>query len=182
MDSINKNRPEDNHQDLAGGPAIQKIQELVKQAPTCFLCTSLTPKSTTNKRFETRPMAVQQVDDAGCVWFLSSSDSAHNAEITKDAAVQLLFQGSPHSEFLTLYGSATIGRDKAKIKELYEPIMRTWFTGGVDDPRITTICVQPTQGYYWDTKHNRAIAFAKMVVGAITGKTLDDSIEGVLRV
>jgi hypothetical protein len=36
-------------------------------------------------------------------------------------------------------------------------------------------------GYYWDTKHNRAIAFAKMVAGAVLGKTLDDSIEGTLR-
>jgi general stress protein 26 len=60
--------------------------------------------------------------------------------------------------------------------------MKTWFTEGEDDPRITVIQVTPGQGYYWDTKHNRAIAFAKMVVGAITGKTLDDSIEGKLRV
>ncbi len=26
--------------------------------------------------------------------------------------------------------------------------------------------VRPLQGYYWDTKHNRLVAFAKMVVGA----------------
>jgi general stress protein 26 len=178
MDSINKHQPEDNHQDLAGRPAIQKIQELVKQAPTCFLCTAIA----TNKKFETRPMAVQKVDDDGFLWFLSASDSAHNAEIAKDSAVQLLFQGSPHSDFLTLYGSATIGRDKAKIKELYEPIMKVWFTEGEADPRITTICVRPTQGYYWDTKHDRAIVFAKMIIGAVTGRTLDDSIEGTLRV
>ncbi len=178
MDSINKNQPEENHQDLAGAPAVKKIQELVKQAPTCFLCTSIQ----TNKRFETRPMSVQKVDDDGFLWFLSANDSAHNVEIQKDPAVQLLFQGSPHSDFLTLYGNATIGRDKAKIKELWEPIMKTWFTEGEDDPRITTICVRPTQGYYWDTKHNRAIAFAKMVVGAVIGQTLDDSIEGKLRV
>ena len=177
MDSINKNQPEDNHQDLAGVPAIKKIQELVKQAPTCFLCTSITA----NKRFETRPMAVQKVDDDGYLWFLSASDSAHNAEIVKDSAVQLLFQGSSHSDFLTLYGTATIGRDKAKIAELYEPIMKNWFTEGETDPRITTLCVRPAQGYYWDTKHNRAIAFAKMIVGAVTGRTLDDSIEGTLR-
>ena len=126
-------------------------------------------------------MAVQKVDDEGFLWFLSASDSAHNAEIVKDSAVQLLFQGSSHSDFLTLYGTATIGRDKAKIAELYEPIMKNWFTEGETDPRITTLCVRPAQGYYWDTKHNRAIAFAKMIVGAVTGKTLDDSIEGTLR-
>jgi len=61
-------------------------------------------------------------------------------------------------------------------------ILKTWFTGGLDDPRITAIEVEPLDGYYWDTKHNVAVAFAKMAVGAMTGKTLDDSIEGKLRV
>ncbi|HEY0195173.1 MAG TPA: pyridoxamine 5'-phosphate oxidase family protein, partial [Kofleriaceae bacterium] len=92
------------------------------------------------------------------------------------------FQGSAHSDFIALFGRATVSTDKAKIKELWEPILKTWFTDGVDDPRITVISVAPTDGYYWDTKHGRPVAFAKMVIGAVTGKTLDDSIEGKLRV
>ena len=176
--SINTQQFEQNHQDLAGPVAVKKIQELVKQAATCFLCTAIT----TGKRFEVRPMSVQKVDDQGYLWFLSASDSNHNAEIARDPAVQLLFQGSPHSDFLSLYGTAEISRDKAKIEELWEPLVKTWFTEGKDDPRITVIRVAPSDGYYWDTKHNRAIVFAKMIVGALTGKTLDDSIEGKLRV
>ena len=178
MNSINAQQPEQNHENLSGKPAIEKIQQLVKQAPTCFMCTSIT----TGRRFETRPMSVQKVDDEGVLWFLSASDSGVNRELLANPATQLLFQGSAHSDFLTLYGEATISRDKAKIKELWEPIMKTWFTEGEDDPRITVVRVAPSEGYYWDTKHNHAIAFAKMVVGAITGKTLDDSIEGKLRV
>jgi general stress protein 26 len=64
------------------------------------------------------------------------------------------------------------------IKELWEPIIKTWFTEGVDDPRITVIKVETQEGYYWDTKHGNAVAFIKMAAGAIMGKTLDDSIEG----
>ena len=75
-----------------------------------------------------------------------------------------------------------ITTDKAKIKELWEPILKTWFTAGIDDPRITVIEVRPRDGYNWDTKHNRVIALAKMAVSAVVGKTLDDSIEGKLRV
>lgn len=44
------------------------------------------------------------------------------------------------------------------------------------------IQVTPAEGYYWDTKHNKVIVLAKMVAGMLTGKTLDDSIEGRLRV
>lgn len=35
-------------------------------------------------------------------------------------------------------------------------------------------------GYYWDTKHGNMVAYAKMLVGAAIGKTMDDSIEGKL--
>lgn len=48
-------------------------------------------------------------------------------------------------------------------------------------PHITVIQVAPTEGYYWDTRHGTAVAGAKMLVGAMIGKTLDDSIEGTLR-
>lgn len=178
MNSINQQQPEDNHEDLSGAPAVAKVRELVKQASSCFFCTAITA----GKPVPTRPMTVQEVDDHGRLWFLSASDSHQNREIAADPAVQLLFQGSSHSDFLTLYGRATISVDKARIRELWKPILKTWFTEGIDDPRITILTVSPTDGYYWDTKHNRAIVLAKMVAGAITGKTLDDSIEGKIRV
>ena len=56
--------------------------------------------------------------------------------------------------------------------------MSTWFTQGIDDPRITVIKVTPTVGYYWDNKHGNTIAGIKMLIGSIVHKTLDDSIEG----
>jgi hypothetical protein len=42
--------------------------------------------------------------------------------------------------------------------------------------------VAPTDGYYWDTKHGTAVAGIKMLIGAALGKTLDDSIEGTLKI
>ena len=177
MDSINRNQPEQNHQDLRAREAVAKIKELVEKAETCFFCTSASSGSG-----GARPMSVQQVDDAGSLWFLSADDSHKNREIARDPAVKLYFQGSAHSDFLMLHGRADISRDKAKIKELWEPIIKTWFTGGVDDPRITVIRVTPSEGYYWDTKHGNAVAGIKMLLGAMIGKTLDDSIEGKLSV
>ena len=178
MDSINSNQPEENKKDLAGSEAGVKILELAKKAKTCFFCTELG----TGQAFSTRPMSVQKVDENGTCWFLSSIDSHKNVHIERDPLVQLLFQGSDYSDFLSFYGTATISQDKEKIKELWEPILKTWFTEGIDDPRITVIEVTPQDGYYWDTKHAQIVAFAKRVVGAVLGKTLDDSIEGKLEV
>ncbi len=174
MNSINQNQPEDNHEDLMGKEAVLKIKELVVKSPTCFLCTNIR----TNQSFSTRPMHVQQTDDQGNLWFLSANDSKHEQEIADDSAIQLLFQGSQYSDFLNIYGEASISADKAKIEELWNPMLKTWFTEGVTDPRISVIKVTPTEGYYWDTKNHIAVGFFKRLVGAAIGKTLDDSIEG----
>lgn len=178
MDSINRNQPEDNRDDLVGTAALEKLRELVTQAKTGFFCTAIA----TGDSLGARPMSVQQVADDGSLWFLSANDSRKNAEIAQDPRVTLHFQGGPHSDFLTVRGRAEITTDRAIIHELWEPIVRTWFTEGKDDPRITAIRVVPEQAYYWDTKHGTAVAGVKMLIGAATGVTLDDSVEGTLRV
>ncbi|MES2703622.1 MAG: pyridoxamine 5'-phosphate oxidase family protein [Bacteroidota bacterium] len=176
MNSIDQQQPENNRKNLGGQEAVKKIKELADTAKSCFFCTNITE----GKPFDTRPMAVQQVDDQGNLWFLSADDSHKNQEVKEDAHVQLLFQGSHHSDFMSLWGKAKISKDKAKIKELWTPMVKNWFTEGQDDPRITVIKVTPEEGYYWDTKHATIVAFAKQLVGAAIGQTLDDSIQGTL--
>ena len=178
MDSINKEQQEDNYKDLFGEEASHKIKEIAEKAGSCLFCTDIR----TGQAFATRPMSHQKLDDEGNFWFLSADDSHKNDELQSDPYVQILFQGSSYSDFLSLYGVATISKDKQKIKELWQPILKTWFTEGVDDSRITVIQVKPLDGYYWDTKHNMAVGLVKRVVGAIVGKTMDDSIEGKIKV
>ncbi|TDK30685.1 pyridoxamine 5'-phosphate oxidase family protein [Luteimonas terrae] len=175
MDSINRNQPEHNREDLSARDAITRIRDMSEDAESCFFCTNPLSDSDTGG---TRPMSIEQADDDGALWFLSSADSRKNAEIQADPAVRLYLQSSKHSGFLALDGHASISRDKAKIDALWSPIMKTWFTDGKDDARITVIKVTPTTGYYWDNKHGDFVAATKMAIGAAIGRTLDDSIEG----
>lgn len=176
MDSINRQQEEKNHEDLYAKAAIAKIKELVNKNSTCFFNTLVA----SGQNVSTRPMSVQRVDDWGDLLFLSANDSHKNQHIQENPKVQLLFQGSQYSDFLSLLGEASISSDKALIQELWNPMLKAWFTGGVDDPRITVIRVKPTEGYYWDNKHGNAVAFIKTAIGAALGKTMDDSIEGHL--
>lgn len=177
MDSINKQQEEENIKNLQGDEAIKKVKELVEIAEACFFCTDL---NKVGVPLSIRPMSVQKVDDEGNLWFLSAKDSHKNEELSNDPFVHLLFQGSRYSDFLNIYGLASVSDDKKKIDELWVPILKTWFTEGKDDPRITVIKVEPTEAYYWDNKHGNAIAFAKQSIGSIFGKTIDDSVEGKL--
>ena len=154
MSSIHRHQPEDNVLRLSSRAAVAKIKEVARKAQSCFFCTTTVAGISNGAR----PMNVRHVDDDGNLWFLSASDSHKNHELVLDPTVTLFFQGSAHSDFLHLSGRATILRDRAKIAELWEPVVRRWLTDGKDDPRITAIKVTPTEGRYWDTRHATAVA------------------------
>ena len=175
MDTTNQ-QAESHHQDLIGEDAVRKIRDFVGRSAGCFFCTN----DRDGGPGDARPMTALQVDDLGNLWFISASDSLKNQELAADPSATLYFQGSTHADFMHLEGIATVLRDAVKIKELWSFTMKTWFTGGEDDPRITVIKFAPTYGYYWDTRHGRAVAGVKMLIGAVIGKTMDDSIEGRL--
>ena len=156
--------------------AIGKLKEIALKIDMCMFCTSMEKFP-----FQTRPMSTQEVDDEGNLWFLSAADSHKNDEIREDLKVQLIYSDPSNFSFMTVAGHADISRDKKKIEELWKIHAKAWFTEGKDDPRISVIKVIPEEGYYWDTKHGKAIAFLKMLAGAATGKTMDDSIEGKLK-
>lgn len=167
---------EDHLKNLGGPEAKAKLKELVEKAENCFFCSGIK----TGLPFSTRPMSEQLVDDDGSIWFLSRKDSGKNAEIAQDPFVQLLFQADKHTGYISIYGIATTIDDQKKIDELWQPMFKVWFEKGKNDPMISLIKVEPTQGYYWDTKHGKAVAFFKIAVSLVTGKAMDDSVEGKL--
>ena len=52
---------------------------------------------------------------------------------------------------------------------------------GEDDPNLSVIKVVPEDGYYWNNKNGKMVAIAKMATAFVTGKTMDDGIEGNLK-
>ena len=152
----------------------ERVAELVKSARIALLTTV-----NAHGQLVSRPLASQERDFDGDLWFFTQDPSDKTAEIRANDQVNVSLQSG--DGFLSIAGTAEITRDRARIDELWSPIMKTWFTGGKDDPRITVIKVAPVSGYYWDNKHGGLVAATKMVIGAAIGKTLDDSIEGRLK-
>ncbi|MEB2781573.1 pyridoxamine 5'-phosphate oxidase family protein [Algoriphagus persicinus] len=178
MNSIIENQDEHTRENLSGQKAVKKIRELIDKSGSCFFVTS----TSLNNSHKSRPMSVQKTDEAGNIWFLSAKDSLKNMEIAADTDVTLYFQGSSNSDFLELNGHAISTDDQAKIEELWDPTVKAWFPEGKDDPRISVIQFIPDSGYYWDNKHGNTVAGIKVLISAISGKAMDDSIEGTLKV
>jgi len=164
-------------QDLQHVEAIKKIQELVEAANVCLFATELT-----RAPLSVRPMSTSKVDDNGAIWFFSKKDSDKNEHIQEDDQVQLLYSNNSSSEYLSLYGHAEIVRDRNKIEELWTPIAKAWFQGGIEDPSITLLKVTPKEGHYWDTKNGKVISLIKIAASVLTGKTSDNGIEGKVKI
>jgi general stress protein 26 len=162
---------------LRAQEAIDKIKDIAGDIKTCMFCTSAL-----GVLFETRPMATQEVDDEGNIWFLSMKNSHKDREIKQDDQVQLVYADNASSTYMVVYGHADVFYDRQKVEELWNPLIKTWFNEGKDDPNISVIRVRPDDAYYWDTKNGRMVSFMKIVAGAVMGKETDDSIEGRLDV
>lgn len=158
--------------------AIDKLKKLVEEINMCLFCTNLK----TGDGSTCRPMSAQKVCDQGNIWFFSPIDSDKNKEITKDRLVQLFFSHPGKSSYLVVNGEAEIIFDRTKIEELWNPLVKTWFKEGKDDPNISLIKVTPTNAYYWDTDGNKMINFLKMVASVATGTNLVSSEEGTITV
>lgn len=131
----------------------KRLQEIAIKYTTCFFCSG----TETKNYFLATPMRIQKVDEDGKFWFISAVDSKLNKEIELNPQVQLLFQGIQDSDFLCVNGIAIITTEKDLIIDLWDQIYKKWFKNGVKDPRITVVCVDAQEVFYWDTLHGQVI-------------------------
>lgn len=163
---------------LTANDAVKKIREIAKDANICMFVTKLTKLPLAG-----RPMATQEVDDEGNIWFMSDKNSNKDQEIKKDSRVQLFYSHTGNYEYLSIFGTAELINDKKKIAELWTPMAKTWFTEGKDDPAIELIKVTPVDAYYWDTKNNKMVSLIKFAMGSMGITPKDDGgVEGRLTV
>jgi len=162
---------------LTNSEAIAKLKDLAEGIGICMFCTELGKAP-----FNTRPMGVRQVDEAGDLWFISSASSNKNEEIKQDDQVQLIFAKNASAHYLSVYGEADVYRRSDKLDEIWTPMAKAWFDEGKDDPDLTIIRVRPIETYYWDTIDGKIFSLIKIVTSALTGKNMDGGREGNLSV
>jgi general stress protein 26 len=134
-----------------------KVAELLKDERT-GLFTTIAPDGT----LISRPMALQEVEFDGDLWFFAERDSSPVTHITASPEVNL-GAGSGGS-WVSLTGDAEIVEDTAKKRELWNSAVEAWFPQGPDDDSVVLIKVHADSAEYWDTPGGRvasALAFAK---------------------
>ncbi|MFT3703873.1 MAG: pyridoxamine 5'-phosphate oxidase family protein [Agriterribacter sp.] len=165
-------------ENLYSTEAIDKLKSLAKKTDIGMLCTHFT----VNEYVHAVPMSTQEVDDAGDIWFLFSSDSETYKHLLLDNAVSLLYSDVRDYNFLSINGTAVISDDKSRIEKYWNKMMDGWFEKGKEDPTIRVLQVTPVEAHYWDNKTNKLVTFLKVAASAISGQKLDIGREGNLNI
>lgn len=161
--------------DLYNKEAQEKLKEMAESMDFAMFATNLKQLP-----LHMIPMSTKKVDDMGHIWFLSDKSSTHNQHIQQNPNVHLIYVDKGSMQFLNVYGTATISKDRFIIEKLYRKADDTWFEGK-EDPNITAISVQPKEAFYWDPKSNKLVTLVKMGVGALTGNEPDTMDVGKLK-
>lgn len=122
-----------------------------------------------------RPMATQEKDFDGRLWFFTRDHSGKVASIENDQHVNLAYVSEDDNRFISVSGRAEIVHDKEKMKELWNPMLKAWFPNGVDDPEIALISVDVESAGYWDAPSGAFVMLAGFAKATLTGKPYDGS-------
>lgn len=154
---------------------VAKVTELIKDIRTCMLVT-LTPDGYPHSR----PMATQDAEFDGTVWFVTDIDSTKVRDIAAQPVVGVTYASSGKESYVSLTGHAEILNDRARIRMFWNEFMKAWFDGP-EDPRIRLIKVDVHQAEYWDTPGGKIASLISLAKAAITGKPDESNETGTVR-
>lgn len=98
-----------------------------------------------------RPMTNQQVAFDGELWFFASEESHACVDIRQHPSVNVSYANPDDQLYISVAGKADLVRDRAKAEELWNPLYKAWFPGGLDDPKLVLIRIRVDEAEYWDS-------------------------------
>jgi general stress protein 26 len=143
----------------------RKVAELLKGERFGFLTTT-TPEG----KLTSRPMALQEVEFDGDLWFFTYGSSHKADEVGRVPKVNASFADIGGRLYASVSGRAEVVRDRAKIEELWRPHLKAWFPEGVDTPDIALLKVTAERAEYWDGSQSLVAHAVGLVSSLVTGE------------
>lgn len=144
----------------------RKVAELLKDERIGMFTTTAPDGTMTS-----RPMAMQEVEFDGDLWFFAGRTSRKVAHVSAKPQVNVATAGS--DSWVSLTGHAIVIDDLAKKKKLWNKVVEAWFPNGPEDPDVVLLRVDAASAEYWDSPGGRiatALSFAK---AKMTGQPYD---------
>ncbi|ESQ78526.1 pyridoxamine 5'-phosphate oxidase family protein [Asticcacaulis sp. YBE204] len=135
---------------LHGREARERIWSLIKDIKVSMLATY-----TAAGVLHARPMQQQKIETnrafEGVLWFFTGADTGKVDEIEANPAALLTYADTDGHNYVSLNGTITISRDRAKIDELWSDVDKAWFPKGKDDPNLILLRFEAADAEFWDS-------------------------------
>ena len=140
-----------------------RVAELLKDA-RFGLFTTIAPDGT----LMSRPMAMQEVEFDGDLWFFAERNSRKVQHITANPQVNVATAGS--SSWVSLTGHAVVIDDLTKKQQLWNAVVEAWFPDGPEDPDVVLLRVDAASAEYWDSPGGRLASVISFAKAKVTGQ------------
>ena len=141
---------------------IKKLAEMIKDIDFAMLTTVAADGT-----LHSRPMSTQRVEFDGDLWFFTRASAPKVGEIEGEHQVNVAYAKPEDQRYISVSGRAVVVRDRAKIEELWSPVLKAWFPEGPEDPDLALLKVSAERAEYWDSPASavaHAISFVKALV------------------
>lgn len=147
---------------------FKKLQELVHDIDIAMV-TTVAPDGA----LRSRPMGTREFTADGEIWFFTADDSAKAGDLAAEHAVNLSYADARKQRFVSVTGNAEVVRDRERARQLWHPLVKAWFPGGLDDPHLALLRVRVETAEYWDTGESRMVQLFEMARAIATGTAPD---------
>jgi general stress protein 26 len=151
---------------------VQRVAELIKD----FRFAMFTTRNAED-RLVAHPLTVQEAEFDGDLWFLVSKGATFVIDLRADDRVGVSL--SSNDSWVSLSGRAQLVEDRAKIDELWNPMVEAWFPTGPEDPDVGLLKFTAESAEYWDSPGGRIASLFSFVKSKITGEQYDAENEKV---
>jgi general stress protein 26 len=143
--------------------AVARLGELIKDIRIAMLTTVVDDGS-----LRSRPMATQEQEFDGDIWFFTQADSPKADDVGHDQQVNVAY--AEKNRYVSVSGTARLVRDKQKMEQLWNPALKAWFPAGLGDPNLALLKISAERAEYWDDSRNKVGNLIELVKALATGK------------
>ena len=148
---------------MADNESTSKVAEMIKDAGRNAMFTTRAPDGT----LVSRPMALQEVEFDGDLWFFAAADSRKIAHLATDPRVNVAIASS--DTWVSVAGTGRVVQDDAKKSELWNSIVEAWFPKGETDPGVVLVQVEAESAEYWDSPGGKIATVLSFAKAKVTG-------------
>ncbi len=147
---------------------VAKLAEMIKGIKIAML-TTVDPDGA----LRSRPMATQEAEFNGQLWFFTREHSGKVQSIQNDQHVNVCYSDVDSQRYISVAGRGSLVTDRETLEKYWNPAVKAWFPEGLEDPELALIRVDVESAEIWDSPPGLFVRLAGFAEAIVTGQPYD---------